>query len=224
MKYSKFLKRFIFAFFAWFLFLIINAGFSWSNSYFRDMGARPTNYTIDKRSDKTSDYYIKIISNQPEPEHFWLFGHLWIEYKQSPNNSKSKQFGYYSLNQTEAAIELALSLINPFGFVTGQKPIKGELKSDDIWHHHTEIKVLLDKTDYDKAIETHKKWEKQTIYINRAGIGKQSFACADYAFDIAKSIGLKVPSKTFGKFPPELFWQFGEMNGLQIKRDLDLIR
>lgn len=206
--------------FLWFFLNLTLALFSWGKSYFVDFGARPTAYQLDLRKEKQSPgEIITFVATQPEPEKAWYFGHLWVWFgKDLPHEPKGKtQFGYYSQDQNIAAIELAKALLNPFGFYFGQTPVKGEIRFDDPWPHHLELRVNVDKAEYQNAIKAHENWRAQSLYINRPKWGQKSYACQDYAFDIARHIGMKTPEKTFGEFPPESFVDFAKMNGVQIQ-------
>lgn len=211
------IKLFLF----WFFLNLTIVTFAWGKSYFVEFGSRPQTFTIDLRHDKNQiGETITFVATQPEPEKTWYFGHLWVWFgRDLPNEPKGKnQFGYYSQNQNIAAIELAKALINPFGFYFGQKPVKGEIRFDDPWPHHLELTVKIDTQAYEKAVKIHEKWRAQDRYLNRPKWGEKSYACQDYAFDIARSIGLKTPQNTFGEFPPESFVKFAAMNGVKVPK------
>lgn len=203
------------------------AGFAWAKSYFVDFGPRPTSYSIDLRKDKSvNGRKITFVATQAQPERYWYFGHLWVQYETTPSNAApgTYQFGYYSKNQTEAAKELLISYLNPLGFYFGQKPVEGIIKSDDPWPHHLELIVQVDEATYKKALETDAEWRAKTIYTNNPGWGKSAYGCQDYAFAIANSIGLKTPKNRFAQFPAESFVNFAHENGIQVKRKWDFNR
>lgn len=211
-------------FISWIFLVAGLASWSWAKSYFVDFGARPTEYALDLRKNKSAQgREIVFVATQAQPERHWYFGHMWVQYETTPKAAAPNtfQFGYYSKNQTEAAKELALSFINPFGFYFGQKPVEGIIKSDDAWVHHLELKVKIDEETYKKALEEDAIWRVQKIYTNNPGWKKPAYGCQDYAFAIAKTIGLKTPKSHFGRFPAESFVNFAHENGIEVKQKWD---
>lgn len=212
-------------FLSWFFLNLIIVFIAWGKSYFVDFGPRPQVFELDLRKDTASKGdTITFVATQAEPEKLWYFGHLWVWFgKDLPHEPKGKnQFGYYSQDQNIAAFELAKGLLNPLGFYFGQKAVKGEIRFDDPWPHHLELRVRVDEKDFNNAIATHEKWRAQNVYLNRPKWGEKSYACQDYAFDIARAIGMKTPFKTFGEFPPESFVKFSAMNGIKVPEKLSL--
>ena len=206
--------------FAWFLANLALVLFSWGKSYFIDFGPRPTNYQLDLRKDKTKQgHKIIFVATQAEPEKAWLFGHLWVAFDQTPNNEPKNtyQYGYYSKDKTEATKELAIAVMNPFGFYFGQKPVQGQIQIDDPWPHHIQLIAQVDDEDFQKALETHYKWRKETKYLIRPHWGEKSYACQDYVFAIADTIGLKTYKNHYGEFPPESFVKFAKLNGIKVE-------
>jgi hypothetical protein len=199
-------------------FLVI---FSWSKSYFVDFGPSPSTYEIDiRKNTNQSGHIIKFVATQPNPKKGWLFGHLWVAFDTTPNNEEANtfQFGYYAKNKALAAKELAIAVFNPFGFYFGQKSTIGQIQSDDKWKHQLELVVKIDDASYQNALLTHYKWRAENRYINRPAWGKESFACQDYAFAIANSIGLKSYKNHYGEFPPESFVHLAKVNGIKVKK------
>ncbi len=225
--FKKFVLRTAALAISWICLVALLAAWSWSKSYFVDFGPRPTKYEIDMRADKTQKgRRIVFVATQAQPERHWYFGHMWVQYETTPIGAAPNtfQFGYYSKNQTEAAKELAISYINPLGFIFGQRPVEGVIKSDDPWPHHLELITFIDEAAYQRALAEDANWRKQSIYTNNPGWGKPSYGCQDYAFAIARVIGLETPKSSFGKFPAESFVNFAHKNGIEVKRKWDFNR
>ena len=162
----------------WVVFNIICVGFAWSKSYFVDFGPRPTVYAIDLRQNKTANgHIITFVATQAQPSKYWYFGHMWVVFDTTPESAKKGeyQFGYYSKNQTQAAKELLISYLNPFGFYFGQKTVEGIIKSDDPWTHHLELVTKIDDAAYAKALETDKLWRVKKEYTNHPAWGQTLF-------------------------------------------------
>lgn len=223
----NFIRPLIGLYFLWIFFVICTAVFAWSKSYFVDFGARPITYSLDLRNDKTKvGHNIIFVATQAEPEKYWWFGHLWVAYETTPKGAQAGtyQFGYYSKDQNEAAIQLALSYFNPLGAVFGQKPVEGIIKSDDMWPHHLELKVQVSDAQHNNAMKTDALWRTKTQYTNRPRWEEEGFGCQDYVFAIAQSIGLKTPKNHAGQFPAESFVNFAAINGVQVKHKWDFDR
>lgn len=219
MKFKKPIRSIIIIIFSWVILNIALVLYSWGKSYFVDYGARPVTLNIDKRKNTNQKtHIITFVATQAEPEKYWLFGHLWVWFDETPSGEPKGtfQYGYYSQNKTHAAIELVKSIFNPLGFYYGQKPVLGQIQFDDPWPHHLELKVLVDEDTYKKAIITHQKWRKEKEYFNRPKWGEKSKGCQDYAYDIAQTIGLEAPSNHYGEFPPESFIKLAKINGVEI--------
>lgn len=213
------------AFFAWVVLIILVAFSYWGRSYFLDFGGGLQVYEKDLRQNKAEQgRVVTFVATQPKLTKLWLFGHIWVEYETAPDISKpnSHDYGYYSIDQTKAALELLKSVVLPWGFITGQKIVEGEIRDDSPWEHKLELKVRIDEKTYSKALLADKKWRNQNKYLNHPKLGENSYACQNYALDIARNIGLNVDDKNWRIFPPENFIKLAKLNGIEVRRKLSL--
>lgn len=221
----RFLTKLVGVYIGFIIIQIIFVAAFWSKSYFIDFGERPAVYSLDLRHNLNKrGREISFVATQAEPEKFWLMGHMWVQFEKPPPDikTKSRQFGYYPNNEYEAVKELAKSMIGAWGYIVGQKPVSGTIRSDDALTPHLILNVKVDSETYSKALEVDALWRQQNQYLILPSWGQQTYTCQDYALSIAGAIGLKTLKSHITEFPAETFIKLARANGIKVSSRISL--
>ncbi len=187
-------------------------GYKWVKSY--SIPTQTHASYLDIRHDKdTEGKVLRFRAIKANPDKSVYFGHIWVVWQSPPPLSNGAiAAGYYPADKKEAFVKLVTSFLSPLDWINGQKPIKGTMKDDANLKYDWEMVVRLDESAYVRATRIDNEWRNQDSYSLRAGIGKKTKNCRDYAFDIAQAIGLKTDAYNWAEFPPETFIRFLESN------------
>jgi hypothetical protein len=198
---------------------------SWSRAYFADIDTSPQKQTVDLRTDKSSaGRLVSIIATKPTPQKGDYIGHMWIVWPETlpraPSNTR--ETGYYARDQLQAIRAMAVALLAPWGFATGQSAVPGYLKADDGWWRHVQVDVLVDELRYQAAVEVDNRWRSETRYSLRPGIAAlggagRTWGCQDYVLEVAGALGLKASRRNWTQFPMGAFLDFADENDLTVK-------
>lgn len=197
---------------------------SWGRSYFADIAPIPKILRVDLRTNVTQvGRVVSIIATKPTPSKGDFIGHLWIAWPETPPLAPAgtKEAGYYAHDQLEAVRAMAVALLLPWGFATGQAPVPGYLKVDDGWWRHVQIDVVVDEARYQAALAVDQRWRTQTRYSLHPGIAGfggagRTWGCQDYVREIALALGLKANVRNWTQFPMGSFLDFAKENGFAV--------
>ena len=218
----KWLKRVILVLAVWLGVHVAAVGFRWTQVTLHPVDPVPRVIKIDLRTDRTvRGPTVDIIGTRPTPSKGDFIGHMWVAWPLTPPGARpgSREAGYYADSQMQAVGAMAASLLLPWGFVTGQAPVPGHMKADDGWWRHFVIRIETDAAGLQRALAVDARWRAQRAYVLRPGLGPSgqaaTIACQDYAFEVARALGLKVPGRRdWTRFPFGSFQELAAVNGL----------
>jgi hypothetical protein len=208
---------------AWFLLNLSLVLASWGRSYLADIHPIPQVARVDLRADKSkAGQIVTIIATKPDPSRADFIGHMWIAWPSTPPLAPagSKEGGYYADSQNQAIAAMAVALLLPWGFATGQAPVGGHMKVDDGWWRHVQIDVAVDESRYQAALAVDSKWRRETRYSLRPGLkgvgAGRTWACQDYVFEVAAALGMKADHRNWTQFPMGSFLDFAKNNDIAV--------
>lgn len=196
---------------------------AWSRAYFADIDPIPQTIALDLRTDTAqAGRIVTLIATKPTPAKADYIGHMWVAWPQTPPLAPkgSTEGGYYAKNQGRAAGLLAIALLAPWGFVTGQVADEGLMKVDDGWWRHVQVQVRVNEDRYQAALAVDSRWRRETRYRLRPGVrglaDTRLWACQDYVLDVADALGLKGHPRDWTQFPMGSFLDFAKANDIKL--------
>jgi hypothetical protein len=217
----RWIVRLAWAYGLYIVFSVAAVGVAWWRAYDVPWGPATTRLALDLRTDQaTPGRTVTIKAKRPQPDVGDFIGHLWIGWPETlpgaePGTTSS---GYYAMDQAGAAVALAKAILAPWGVLTGQPPIPGSLLADDAWAGHVEVHVTVDEATYRAAVAVDARWREEDRYVLRPGaLGMgpaRTYACHDYALDVAEALGLQPVQSSWANFPMGHFRALADANGI----------
>jgi hypothetical protein len=220
---GRWLRRLAVAALVWTLLNLGAVLVRWTQTLTAPIGPSVQTVQLDLRQDRsTPGVVVTLVGTRPTPARGDLFGHMWVVWPVTPPQAPAGTFaaGYYAGSHVEAAGAMAVAMLAPWGWLTGQVPVPGTLKADDGWWRHFEIQVRTDRAGLARALAVDGRWRSETRYALRPGsfgVGlSRTVACQDYVLEVAAALGLTVPARRdWTLFPIGSFRELARANGLE---------
>jgi hypothetical protein len=197
---------------AWVAALVLLVAASWVRANGPESPVAPVVYRLDLRTDPAiPGRTVDIVAKTASPTGGDYVGHIWIGWPETPAGARpgSRAAGYYADDQLQAVAGLAGALVAPWGVLTGQNAVPGRMRADDGLPGETILRIEVEEAAYQRALAVDAAWRQETRYVLRPGVRGvgpgRTFACQDYAFEVAQALGLRRPTSFWGNFPATHF-------------------